>query len=886
MKIVFIINLLISEIACQYLSHEISLAGHVLKVLDDKENQRIVCPWSSLSMTAWYICNRLNLMAGRRMYMPDISSAYTLQYIGVSEKNHEVYKQTRTALQDQANQIEEQQPSKKAQKDARYRKEFCECVIKMFPSAGEVFSIFGRKGSSFTWLLRKECEGKQAIHLLASLFLLSEGMDIKIKATPTKIVIQRKHPVNDFVVFEADEDSADAGLKFSLKEAEYIINFFKQYKEGMRLPTTREKFLEGDFLNSPQFLIQMYMSCYLKNLHEVRDLVETINTMLINPSFGLKGSPEAHALYDCLFISESRMHEALEYMQPVVQIEGGLSSLNWFPFADRNKLPMPRRLIVYNRSLRLFSKKTFAASMEIGLYALCCCLAYDPEQGRYIAESMSKRATADLKEFFRENSVPERAGICNALHEWVKVVSDLPNESIKYRMPCRNQLEPGILNFFHVIAHITGTLPTQKPYLDWISTKIKGKDPHSVYNEAYKCLCNLVHRLSVNKNIKLDVENFGKNTREDGTPELFGKLILSYWIGQGTVSQRLVLEFTRTNLHISLPPINVAYPSEKARLLQIAQNVYRRQNTFVGQLFAHYIDLTVAQINCKKKDTDLMQKAQSLSMEVVKGDQGKIKTLLLEGCLHSSACRLELIDRLCMYGKGEGVELTEHHPISRFISNIIGNTRLEELRAQRFLFSAPILTGVLRKICPSVGITESRYKELFKSPSLLFNIYKYANSGYEKATDILLGYLKAYKRETGESIASGILQNKKYQVSGMFKCLFLDNTTRGVEALSEIILAEGEEESAVFLKKTLDFVWLGLAIVHKRDHPDLIAQLYAIADPDALYKKEPIAFSRLSTHPIQNITSYIRENKKVIIGNSDNKKLVNVLKVLKAVFSR
>ncbi|KAH9387423.1 uncharacterized protein NEMAJ01_2319 [Nematocida major] len=137
---------------------------------------------------------------------------------------------------------------------------FYTVFLQMFPRE----ETFGWKKPFFLVFLEKACSEQEASCFLASLFLLSEGVDVPIQEKDGNI----------FLPFEGNElirlnvsILGNANLKMdrnSLKILSQIIDFFKTFP-FQSLPNAFSEFEKGKFLESKNFLIAAFMGEYAKS---------------------------------------------------------------------------------------------------------------------------------------------------------------------------------------------------------------------------------------------------------------------------------------------------------------------------------------------------------------------------------------------------------------------------------------------------------------------------------------------------------------------------------------------------------------------------------------------------------------------------------------------
>ncbi|OAG33432.1 hypothetical protein NEIG_02526, partial [Nematocida sp. ERTm5] len=204
-----------------------------------------------------------------------------------------------------------------------YMQAFTQQLINMFPSEDRYLSIESEKSDSFTRFLKEYKDKPDSLNLLASLFLLSEGINI-----PIEIVVDEENNKNKILVLkkketeeleeEKDSNSEPEEKRIKMKEGfhvnlsmnikskeeedntaepvyqkktEEIVNFFKslvntnpsyclKVPEEFSMPTTYKEFLTGNFLCNPKFLIQSYFFEYIDSVEMYEEFVRAVYELL------------------------------------------------------------------------------------------------------------------------------------------------------------------------------------------------------------------------------------------------------------------------------------------------------------------------------------------------------------------------------------------------------------------------------------------------------------------------------------------------------------------------------------------------------------------------------------------------------------------------------
>ncbi|KAI5156985.1 hypothetical protein NEPAR06_2430, partial [Nematocida parisii] len=283
---------------------------------------------------------------------------------------------------------------------SEYMQAFTQQLINMFPSEDRYLSIESENPDSFTRFLRRHEDRSDSLYILASLFLLSEGINIPIrivesKVNKNKILILKKKKVkrpkeeedrnisSEYDELEKRKPSRREGFHINLhmnikkknkegktvertpqKKTEEIVSFFKsiattnssyclKVPEEFSMPTTHEEFLKGNFLCNPKFLVQSYFFEYIDSVEMyeefVRAVYELITEQILNndkkksENISMKTGKKAQEVFDSLFIKQdsAELPSKVKYTEDFILVEHKLNDeLQPMPYFESAKLPI------------------------------------------------------------------------------------------------------------------------------------------------------------------------------------------------------------------------------------------------------------------------------------------------------------------------------------------------------------------------------------------------------------------------------------------------------------------------------------------------------------------------------------------------------------------
>ncbi|KAH9387137.1 uncharacterized protein NEMAJ01_2033, partial [Nematocida major] len=341
-------------------------------------------PRGPLCLLRGFVYSELGYTHNKRFFSPEIETDYKVEPVGDVETTRK-HKYTRNAQKDKPYPPAEGPALSSKPADKNYTVTYHRALIEMFPSVdGHTLSVAVAREDSFFQALQR-MPSKQHVHyVLAALLLLSEGVDVPIEATQKEIalgtsILGNLPPEHRKTV--AEKSSTVFKTKKDLyKKAAQVINFFKDNMQKEKLPCMQSDFSTGDFLNTPQFLIQAYVFEYIKSKDDALDFAACVHAILTSlPEDSCKD------VYSACFVESKAEAEEDELLRQLVQIQTKMKILQTFPFVSPNMLPAYTSVHACKRGQTEFLKETFSNCVETGLFALFCCLAHDPDQKEYDA---------------------------------------------------------------------------------------------------------------------------------------------------------------------------------------------------------------------------------------------------------------------------------------------------------------------------------------------------------------------------------------------------------------------------------------------------------------------------------------------------------------------
>lgn len=259
---------------------------------------------------------------------------------------------------------------------------------------------------------------KHAPFLLAALLLLAEGVDVPLFVADKEIFLKKRNGTTAFCVGAHNH-----------AEAARVVGFFLESKPPIKQAAPEEEFRRGDFLDTLPFLIQAYVFELLESANDAMRFSECAHEILCDlydreskPNKGIKRGKEED-VFNRLFIPVS-VHSTPLYFECVEDAQR-IADRYTVPFASAAQIPRHQTLQQYTRRLETPEADAPHAnsSMEAGIYALFCCLAYDPKTR--ITRKKVKNPSEDLQRFFEKYREPVEHIPYRMHKEWNNVVSGL-----------------------------------------------------------------------------------------------------------------------------------------------------------------------------------------------------------------------------------------------------------------------------------------------------------------------------------------------------------------------------------------------------------------------------------------------------------------------------
>ncbi|KAH9387125.1 uncharacterized protein NEMAJ01_2021 [Nematocida major] len=807
------------------------------KEIKTGQKTALVHPDGPFNFLRGYIYAQQGYMYSKRVLAPEIDVRYDV--CPVESGKPGAYKYTRAAAHDRP------YAAKSASAAARYSEAYHKMLIQMFPSTGGRLAISVNRHDSMHCFLQEACSKEQAHYVLAALLLLAEGEAVPVKTSGLDILIcpckkQGAGKANPNAAEPAPSALCAVSRKAKkgrkpFKEILAVLEFFQTHQNAVPMPRTYEEFSSGRFLDSPQFLIQAYVFEYIEAKEDALQVAACAYKILEH----MESSAETLARF---FVGPEKRSEVLENTKLLAEMHARLAESSWFPFWDTNTNPNYTQVRAYSRSKCAFSDEQFSNCAEAGLYSLFCCLAYDPNKKQYdidalLGDRKDCAEAQDLRNFFkRDNVQPGTCATKETFESWNRVVSGLLPGKVVYCLESGNELLSDVLNLLHVVACVSGRLPAHGYAIGALRIRLKRSTEstiEAVFSEAQKLAVDLLSGLSVNKRMKVVLENMQACVSSEGHCKAYGSILLQFWHKSQSQPQCLYLDVYKrhTSTEFLLPAPSFA--EEEALRLSAAVAHYREQRSFICHLVSDYI-LACAFEGEDGADSSLVAKAARRAAEEMEKDaSGSVNRVFLSRHMQHLADKVVFANGI--YIHGHRLVQNSEHPLARLIANIFGSAPLADRQTQQAALSLVACTsGLKRGLAPKIQLSKDTCAEYHKNINTLGKLsFHLQAADAVLACEVILDHLQEYT-------AHGLPFENCHALlassaSTLCEWMFANNTVHFAQKIRALVQAGGSGEEKPRAAEFASSLWLfwfsHLAASSKEGCAELAAQMYDEIEP-------------------------------------------------------
>ncbi|KAI5162043.1 hypothetical protein NEAUS03_1886 [Nematocida ausubeli] len=855
----------------------------------------VINPAGPLNLLHGYIMQRNGYLYNQRFFSPRIEAQYLMEKGEISSTGEQEYKFKRSAAHDKVyKETDAKNPVEV------YLSTYHTQLIKMFPSVDGALSIESGRPTMITSFLRSKNAKKDAKYILASLLLLSEGVDIKInvdqKSEKKKIVIKSKTDkdkvIAEIELYMAGIDPTTNKHKDDIyqNETAEIVNFYircrdKQFlKKGTELgmPSTKEEFESGRFLNNPSFLIQTYIYEFIDKEEDYQEFVEAVHELLVdqvveksNPDETKKKAKKGKDL-NKFFLEKDKLGENGKYVDSFYDLVKSISDYVRFPFYSASQLPVYTRVPQCKLDKKGFEEDEslyYSNCVETALLGLFCCLAYNPGEKEYTISHMGDKVSKELREFFKKYTIPTETTNIEMHERWSKVAACLENNKIDYKN-AKNELISGVTNILLAIAEITGQDEAILELVKYIeSAQEKGELDDDQKTEIANKIEAIITSLSLNKNVKVKCEKTELGERSNGKADLFCKLTITYTSNAGY--NGIALDVQKGHASLTLLPMSQRESLFIQGKYEEAKRVFSDLDSYLGYIFMQHAD---SELNTLRNDSDKVLSDLKQDVDrILKDGYENIPKIFLLGKFVDIDCMAYIMEHFMIYSIEKDLPPTDD--ATRWTANILGSVSLNvhhtrHKMVKSFPFHAhwqtyyPKLSYKQGEPLPETEFITSDlssvYRSILRKQSVPFVVKCMENY----LTSDMNGHIDAY-----DLLFHGPL------FENLFKLIVKKGEIDAFTKMRSII----EETKTKKDQKAVNYIyvnWFVCACRKPADSLELIEMTYGLMNFDDLCNPA-IPPYELSRNNIKAVKKVLEEQKNIFCSESDPESINNYNTALK-----
>ncbi|EHY65437.1 hypothetical protein NERG_01883 [Nematocida ausubeli] len=646
-----------------------------------------------------------------------------------------------------------------------YTREYFTTLLRMFPSVDGHLSIHTSSKDSFFAFINSSRVSEHKYRILASLLLLTEGMPVQMliekSAESIHLTLRKMEDISAHFSIsmgrECESGKERKEAQNPLKEGytnevAEVIRFFIQNGENRILkkeghviePKLYSDFKLGMFLNTPGFLIQMYIYEYIDTVYGMQSFFESVHAILCEymACTDKRLSSKAEQLFHKYFAPCSHVSAGVEYIETAAQILFYLNKEKLLPFFLNEQIKPMQGQSCYIRSVKSLesickaqlseieracsafsmgctdnnSEKNYINCMEATALAMFCCFAYDQENQMYATDHL-EAPSADLVRFFRVHRHMFKEAALGTYNAWNRVVADLDNPSICYISQNRNRLDTGLLNLLRVVTEVAGIYHKEKENIDKIEAAIKDcsyleenmLDPH-LTQEIQTYIETLFKSLSVRghsfKTLSIKCGFFSPVITERGRVDVFGIVCMTY--KSAAVEESICFEILPlfTGIKIMLARNILPDMSTNESLASLQKFPCLQGNAFIQFMLRHTIELS---LRTHEASHTVMEYIKLGSSFAGRKRNSSMNCFLLAMQTEDELYILDLVR--CLLVLAFDLNLRSPHYIIRFLSNMIA-PRVVDIDLMHSGLATLILLAKAYKYFPHIKIDPAIYSKM------------------------------------------------------------------------------------------------------------------------------------------------------------------------------
>ncbi|KAI5160036.1 hypothetical protein NEAUS03_0816 [Nematocida ausubeli] len=266
--------------------------------MDKEEEKRLVInPDGTLNPLHGKLTDSIRVMHNKRFLAPEIKIEYSIRVKKPFDVKY-IYSYTRNCRLDR---VRNDSDLRYKGELLKYKRAYFNALLEMFPSLYGYLSIFTDRKDSFYGFINGAAVKEHKHKILASLFLLAEGVDVPLDLSESQngieLVLRKEDDggehfrVSMNVVVKTNKESAEYPYVYETMPERGAVSVVKFFIENRNNPVLKEEgynsepkkygdFLKGKFENSPVFLIQTFVYHYMEDEKETVSFIEAVYNLL------------------------------------------------------------------------------------------------------------------------------------------------------------------------------------------------------------------------------------------------------------------------------------------------------------------------------------------------------------------------------------------------------------------------------------------------------------------------------------------------------------------------------------------------------------------------------------------------------------------------------
>ncbi|KAI5128980.1 hypothetical protein NEPAR04_1441 [Nematocida parisii] len=686
MILYYVIGLMLIQII--YGKIEIPEIREVQKQILTHNNSKclVINPDGPLNMLRGYLYNRNLLLQNKRQFASEIDIFYTLT-MKSSNDELKISDFIRSPSKDKIHNLEFIASIKKR----IYMKKFYNTLLRMFPYMQKDSPIESNNTNGFAEFLKSQKVNTCTYYILAALLLLSEGVDVPIyykKATSELGLIENKESKKSYFSIQMKNQMSNSTSNTNIKDIAKIIKFFIKNRNNpllwdngeFKTPENQEEFETGLFLNSPKFLIQMYIYEFIQSKEDAIKLnnavYEILSKQIADKTLLNQDCTIENDVFGKCFIEANSSNEVMMYLDIYQNFAYFIDECKMFPFMSSDQIPAYTKVPHYDyieKKLLDDPNKRYSNCVEAAILGIFSSFAYNSKTRKYTLEHM-KESKPEMQEFFTTYSLPVEIIDAKMQANWNVVPSGLSCKHIAYVKDQRNEIRAGILNLLYAIVEISGRPSSDIDRISEFMARLNNEatNLNKLFSDIQKYIQKLFSDLSYNKSVTVNC-NFTKGHRSDCKNEVLGSIVITYTVNG--VKNSIKVQAVKGHMIISfVPEESSCFKNKFCDVISRTKTTFGEQYSFIKSLIMHTIAIETFNMI---KNTDLSNKIELEREKLLNSNLSNLDKVFLFMRITSFSVKMNLARKAFIISRFKK-STDEYFNSFYFLLNILASLPLDD----------------------------------------------------------------------------------------------------------------------------------------------------------------------------------------------------------------